>query len=563
GRCQKSQKLEDSDNDGSIADTDLPLFDTEKLLREKLALQIFGERPLKYEFAAVDYLVSLTASPSPKLNTEDYLAYLQAACPTTPKNSVERAWVTMKEYFIDAEKPGSSLGDIINVASFVEAFKEVSELLPFDSSAPAESIPAQRTSMPPPPRPSLSRSSRVAPNRTRSNSTSSNGNSYSNPTPAQALCMNKLFKDHFDSFHGSSWSLPSGTVVDDRLREVIEGLPYESTLHSFIIEDVNALLQLFDDPADRGEIERVLVTRPGEGLPALSPAEHSFLEQYIMPPDELYEFLMDHGCRHVGNVLQEKPSKEFQFKVHNCITHILSVYHENNFAFPMDASEAWFTSHLWGFLRLALSSRQSLLYKPGEVTSEASARRRNKRRTMDGRQICGHKVDGMVVMTTLSLEICYMEAGKNDGGANTTKCLHDTRKLCKLMKDAHDAIRERAIQDAGKQLATFGLRISGPTITIFTLRQRPGRFYQAVSEVTASLPVAWVDQDETRLIIAIIAWIFRLQKAISAMTGSTKGWALEVLKPSSGSHEWAAPTMTSPCLLGTSVASADVPPLVL
>ncbi|KAG0221585.1 hypothetical protein BGW42_007502 [Actinomortierella wolfii] len=467
----------------------------------------------------------------------------------------------MREYFIDAEKPSRSLGDLIDVVPLVEAFKKVTELSSFDSSAPAESTPAQRTSMPPP-RPSSSRSSKTAPSRTRSSSiSSSSGSSNGNPTPAQVLSMNNLFKEHFDSFHGSPWSLPSGAVVDDRLREIVEGLSYESALHSFVIEDVGALLKLFDDPTDRREIERVLVTRPGEGLPALSPAERSFLEQYIMPPKDLYEFLMDHSCRHVGSALQEKPSEEFMYVVHVCIILVLSAYREYTLAFPMNPSESWFTSHLWGFLRIALSC-DSFTYKSGEVTSEASSRRRNKQRTTDSRKVSGHKVDGVVV-TSVTLEICYMEASKSDGGSNTTKCLDDTRKLCKLMKDAHSEILEQAKQDIGKQLTIFGLRISGPTMTVFTLHQRPGRFYQAVSEAKGSFPGRWIDQDDTGLIIEIIAWVLRLRKAMLDMAASTKRWVKEGCSRSRDPHEWIAPTMTSPCLLGTPASSADVPPLAI
>ncbi|KAG0242433.1 hypothetical protein BGW41_004162 [Actinomortierella wolfii] len=394
-------------------------------------------------------------------------------------------------------------------------------------------------------------------------SISSNGIGDDNLTPGQVLSMNMLFREHFDSFHGSPWSLPSGAIVDDCLREIVEGLPYESALHSFVIEDVDTLLELFDAPGDREVIERVLVTRADERLPALSPAERSFLEQYVMPPNDLYEYVMDHGCRHAGSTLQEKPSEEFMFMVHNCIAHVLLAYRENECAFPVDSSVAWFTLHLWGFLRIALSCRRTLWYKPGEVSSEASARRRNKRHTGDGQQIHGHKVDGMVVIPAHALEICYIVAGENDRGTNTNRLLDDTRKLFKLMKDAHDMIRERTIRDIGKQLVTFGLRISGPTMTVFTLRQRPGRFYQAASEVTVSFPAAWVDHDDTRIIIGIISWVMRLRKAILAMATSTKTWVSEGFRSSGDPRIGIIPTMTSPCLLSTPVASPDVPPLAI
>ncbi|KAI8601889.1 hypothetical protein EDD21DRAFT_428399 [Dissophora ornata] len=230
------------------------------------------------------------------------------------------------------------------------------------------------------------------------------------------------------------------------------------------------------------------------------------------------------------------------------------MYQESDLTFPKGPAEAWFSIHLWGYLCLALSRRCSLEYRSGEVFSDASANRRNRRRTRDGRQYVGHKVDGLVVkrrgiyivvykeggmvmdevtmkqwaillhvVSARSLEICHMEAAKKDGGANTMKCLDDTKKLLKLMKDTHDMIREKATQDVRDRLVTFGLRISGPTVTIFTLRQRPGRFYQAVAEATVSFPSIWQDGD-TGTIIAVISRILMLRKAVLAMAASVTIW---------------------------------------
>ena len=159
-----------------------------------------------------------------------------------------------------------------------------------------------------------------------------------------------------------------------------------------------------------------------------------------------------------------------------------------------------------------------------------------------------------------------MEVAKKDGGANTTKCLDDTKKLLKLMKDAHDMIREKATQDIRDRLVTFGLRISGPAVTIFTLRQRPGRFYQAVAEATVSFPSIWPDGD-TGTIIAVISWILMLRKAVLAMAASVTTWtSLAIDGQNPGGHgDWITPTMTSPQFLPTAsvIPTEDIPPLDL
>ncbi|KAI7821515.1 hypothetical protein BC939DRAFT_478236 [Gamsiella multidivaricata] len=583
---------EDSGSNSSVEDMNTfwgDMNDPDTLLKTKLALAIFSDRPLKHETYAVEYLASMRPLSAPTPKADEYLTYLQAVYPAAPVKGMARAWSKMKQYFGDTKKADhSAIENLIDVTSLIAAFKEAPEIATSDSTT------STATAMPPPPSPlmampkaatSSSRSS-MASSWSRFNNVSNSssngsgsgsgsssngsgggcGSSSGNPTPGQILTMKSLFKENFNKFRGGAWSLPSGAVLDERLRGVIECLPYESALHSFVIEDVDALLQLFEDTTDQKEIERIMVTRKDEGLPVLSPAEHNFLQQYDMLPVDLDEFLATHGWRNVGDALQNKPSEEFQKVAHDSITHVLRMYQESDLAFPKGPAEAWFNIHLWGYLRLALSRSRSLEYRPGEVSSDASANRRNKRRTRDGRQYAGHKVDGLVVVSARSLEICHMEAAKKDGGANTTKCLDDTKKLLKLMKDAHDMIREKATQDIRDRLVTFGLRISGPTATIFTLRQRPGRFYQAVAEATMSFPSIWPDGD-TGTIIAVISRILMLRKAILAMAASVATWtSLAIDGQNPGGHgDWIAPTMTSPQLLPTTpiIPTEDIPPLNL
>ncbi|KAF9955418.1 hypothetical protein BGZ72_003767, partial [Mortierella alpina] len=481
--------------------------DSDTLLKYALSLAIFGSRPSRHELDAVGYLASMRLQPTPKPKADDYLAYIQTTNPTAPMQGVARAWGSLKRYFDDGKADYSAIMGMIDVASLVAAFKEAPLIVVPDSTSSATTAMAAPTSSRPLKAPSSRSRSSSAYDSGRNgsgSSSSSSGSSSGNPTASQITTMRDLFKENFAKFRGDPWLLPSGTEFDERLRGMVECLPYESALHSFVIEGVDELLRLFDDKMDQKEIERVMIKRTGEGLPALSPAEHSFLQQYSMPPDDLDEFLATHGWRSVGDALQERPSDEFQRVAHDSITHVLRMYQESDLAFPKSPTEAWFNMHLWGFLRLALSRRRTLEYRSGEISSDASANRRNKRRTRDGRQYAGHKVDGLVVVSARSLEICHMEVAKKDGGCNTTKSLDDTKKLLKVMKDAHDMIREKATQDVRDRLVTFGLRIAGPTVTIFTLRQRPGRFYQGTTEATLSFPPIWQDGD-TGTIIAIIA----------------------------------------------------------
>ncbi|KAG0318070.1 hypothetical protein BGZ99_005897 [Dissophora globulifera] len=570
-RAQKAQKLlrpnnggaptvigsqvKDSDDTSPIENTNVD--DQDALLTTKLACAIFGDSPLTRESSAVGYLVSLKSQAILTPAFDEYLTYMQRVSPGTTLRNADRAWTRMKQFFSDDNADFSTFENLIDLVSLATVFKEISA---FTTSSSALS---STTAMPPPPQlprspqtpssPAASSSSSSPPALSapldwpRSNSVSISGSNGSGSTsgsssnsrgkvaPGQILTMKNLFNANFDKFDGGGWSLPSGAVVDDRLRRVVEALPYESALHSFIVEDIDTVLRLFDDAKDREEITNTML---------------SFLQRYNRPPKGLHEFLLNHGCGSVGDAFEEKLSEEFRIVVHDCITQVLRNYQRYGYAFPQEPSEAWFNHHLWGFLPFALSCYPLFDYKPGEISSESSAHRRRKQHSWDTQQYMGHKVDGVVVISKRPVEICWMEAVKKDGRVNTSKCLHDTKNLMKLMKDGHDMIREKAEQDIRYQLATFALRISGPSISIFTLRQRQGRFYQAAEEETISLPLTWLDKEDTTQVLAVIARILKLRKAIQVMAASISTWTQSTIgDESSGVKDWIAPTITSPQLL--------------
>ncbi|KAF9924924.1 hypothetical protein BGZ65_008055 [Modicella reniformis] len=494
------QKAQRTDDDGT--NTEAGNLEG-SLLITKLTYEIFGVRPKKPELRAMDYLESLMSLSAPTPKTSDYLAFMRVECPAVPEMIVARAWNMIKRHLGDTKKEDYlGVDHLFDIGEFLAAFKEVPEIDESEmSTAAAAAMPPPHNMATPDAAASSSRSSKAPTNRSRSNSMSNSGNSSSgHPSQGQIMAMKSLFKANFNKFQGTPWSLPSGTVFDDHLCEAIMGLEQETALHSFIIEDVGALLQLFEVEMDQDKIRSAMVTPQGKGLLELSGAEAKYLDQFNKPRDELVEFIADQSWRSVAKALEDKPSTEFQKVAYWCVA-------------------------------------------PGEVHSEASAHRRNKQRTCQERQQVGHKVDGMVVFPARSLEILYMETVKKDSGVNSTKYLHDTKKLFKL-KDAHDAIRERTA----------------------TLHQHPGRFYQAIPEVTMSLSPVWMcyDKDTT---IGVIAWVLRLRKTILAVTESAFKWtSLPKDGQRPGDHDdRMAPTMTSPQLLPTTPAILDevIPPLVL
>lgn len=83
-------------------------------------------------------------------------------------------------------------------------------------------------------------------------------------------------------------------------------------------------------------------------------------------------------------------------------------------------------------------------------------------------------------------------------------------------------IRKKEEQDIRYRLVTSALRISGSSVSIITLRQRPGRFYQATEEETKSLPLTWLEKEDTAQVLAVIAQILKLRKTIQVMATSIR-----------------------------------------
>ncbi|KAF9899395.1 hypothetical protein EC991_008936 [Linnemannia zychae] len=408
-----------------------------------------------------------------------------------------------------------------------------------------------------------------ASNRSSSNNSDSNNNSSSNSSsnnssihsrsstisggqlsPGTILKMQKLFRRNFDEFGGNGWKLPSGAILDNLLAVHVERLPYECSLHSFVIEDVKGVLQLATDGNDRALLKTTLVDRPKEQLPALSTPEKAFLKKYNLPPDDLRILLATSGWQTIGSSLKKKPDEEFQEVVHTCVLHLLTVYRQVGMAVPTDSTESWYTHVLWHFLGISMYCSRRLEYQPGEFHSNASGYRRNKVRTREGRQYTGHKADGMVITKLSRFELCAIEAAKKDSGPNGTKALDDTRKLAKMTKDMHDKVRDAATENIRDTLLTFGVRISALTMILYTMRQRPGRFYQLCTESSASLP-DMCTEDNTMAVLGVLERVLVFRKAMIEMGRQIPQWtSVSVGGSNPGAHDdWQAATLTSPHLI--------------
>ncbi|KAF9969276.1 hypothetical protein BGZ73_008467 [Actinomortierella ambigua] len=466
-----------------------------------LVMRLFEDRPARHEARAAQYIANMCQFSSPKPTVDGYLEYISKTYPSAPRSGVARSWNKLKEYFSSVENANlTDIHGLINVDSLTAAFTAAPQI-PETTSA----------------------STSIAPSSCPENVSAA----------ASALPLPRTRSTRSKQTRASSSSNGSS-----------------STTSRSSNGNANGILHLVDDERDRIHLKEVLVDRPTEKLPALSAPEKAFLMMYNLPPDNLRDLLATSGWRTIGSDLKEQPDEEFQELVHTCVFDLLTAYRHVGMEVPSYSTESWFNNILWHFLGVAMFCPRRLRYHPGEVHSAASGHRRNKVRPRDGRQYIGHKADGMVVTKLFRFELCAVEATSKNNEPNGTKALDDSRKLGKMIKDMHDKIRESSTTNVRDQLFTFGVRISALTLTLYTIRQRPGRFYQMCSESSASLPDMWTDEN-TMAVLGVLERVLAFRKAMVEMGRLIPQWvSVSVGGSDPGTHgDWHAATLTTPHLI--------------
>ncbi|KAF9920184.1 hypothetical protein FBU30_010027 [Linnemannia zychae] len=511
-----------------------------------LTIKVFNHRPSGHEKYAAQYIARMCKSPVPSPNVKGFVDFFSIEYPSAFQSSIARTWNKLKDHFSNENNIDfADIQDHINVNGLISAFAAAPRM------SEASSVSSNMSSQ--------SRSAPIRITRTRgssgenSSSNSSTGKSSSSGSQLSTetvLKMRTLFQKNFEAYDGDAWELPSGATLDDLLAAQIEALPYESSLHSFVIEDAKSTMQLAADEKDRVLLKKVLVDRSEEHLPGLTEPETEFLKKYNLPPTDLWKLLATSGWQTIGSDLETKPDEDFQRIVHTALLDLLTAYQQVGMEIPTGSTESWYMHVLWHFLGALLSCPRRLEYQPGEVHSSASSHRRNKIRTRDGRQYIGHKADGIVVSKLSRFELCAIEAAKKENGPNGTKALDDVRKLAKMTKDMHDKIREVATVVIRDRLLTFSIRISALTMTLYTMRQRPGRFYQMCIESSASFPSMWTEENTT-VILGVLERILVFRKAMIEMGRQVPQWVSVSIGSSNSDaqEDYRAATMTSPHLI--------------
>ncbi|KAK3827899.1 MAG: hypothetical protein J3Q66DRAFT_6101 [Benniella sp.] len=402
---------------------------------------------------------------------------------------------------------------------------------------PPSSVPSQLLQSPLATTSRSSRPSRSSKAARTSGDSSNNGN---DSLGSVALAKMKYqFDMNFSAYQGLPWRLPSGSVVDDVVARLARQDGYESGLQSCVLEDPSKIIALFPAQGDKDELRRVLVERPEEALATLTDHEQAFVDSFGKSPEDV-ELMLGQGWANLPGGAEL--DVDFKMLVHHCFQQLYLTYRHFNFSLPKELKEAYYTDKVWGFMNVALDDVATLDHEPGEINSKTSGLRKNKDRTRPGRQVQGRKADGLVSTKGASHELCIVEAARKDQGPNGTKALDDTLKLIKGMKDMMDHIRASASENIRDQLVTYGIRISATTMTMYTMRQRPGRWYQMISHPPISLPTTWNEITGKR-VSNVVSKLLGFKKDIMAMSVMVDQWTNEAVEDNG--DRWVR-TLTTP-----------------
>ncbi|KAF9196136.1 hypothetical protein BGZ49_002897, partial [Haplosporangium sp. Z 27] len=241
----------------------------------------------------------------------------------------------------------------------------------------------------------------------------SSSRSSSTLSPEAVSLMKDNFKLAFDEFKGNAWMTPAGT------NNGFDTSTITKEDQVYIQNTINSSNSIFD----QFELQDTKVQE---------------LERYEVHPDTLSDLLGDgwkilSSCEREGMTAQELEELHKTFQRTLCL--LLSVYQLHT-DISRGKSESWHKYYIWGFLGLFFSVGGTLLYEPGEVSSTASATRKNHGCVLNGKnKVQGRKADGIILCRNTKLEICTFEFGCIDNELTGTKELTDLRKLAKSMND--------------------------------------------------------------------------------------------------------------------------------
>ncbi|KAI7864966.1 hypothetical protein BDF14DRAFT_1931718 [Spinellus fusiger] len=265
----------------------------------------------------------------------------------------------------------------------------------------------------------------------------------------------KLVVDLYNNIPTSGkWTLSTGRVVDDQMRQLAEDSIYEHPVHSLILDPNDSIWKQYFTMAELNEIRQYKSPQ----LPSIPDDLQDYLNSYDQKwksAKELYVF---------ADNQRHDPVDEFDKKwVRESMVRMSELFLYNNRLELDDSSEADLLHDVWPFLYRAFKDNEAKAM-PGERASGAVALARNEDRGLETRDKRSRKAIGAKL--DILFKVCYnehglCEVGKDDVTVADDKYLDDgLTKLPKTLRDMMSLLVQKNPRKINS-LLTVGFLVMG------------------------------------------------------------------------------------------------------
>ncbi|KAF8925946.1 hypothetical protein BGZ58_000334 [Dissophora ornata] len=267
-----------------------------------------------------------------------------------------------------------------------------------------------------------------------------------------------------------TWTLKTGTVVDEVLINYARTCKVEVAAHSFIFDTSNEDIMKKFSEEERMEI--------------LAPKTTSFSND-----PALVNYLMSFNKTTTAK-LRERLQTNDVLTTSTTVLAMADVLDGRAYnGYGRGQSERWFELHVWKMVDDYILNDADVMLIRGESTSPASSFRKNgTSRASAERKKMGRRIDGLYFSCHHDIEMGGIELGPEEQDVIGVKYQYDGLKLQKLLKDQFDyaLIHSAATKD---DFETMGLQLLGRTMQALSLDWVAGKFLRFGRKEQCRLPL--------------------------------------------------------------------------
>ncbi|KAF9998956.1 hypothetical protein BGZ79_007389 [Entomortierella chlamydospora] len=317
----------------------------------------------------------------------------------------------------------------------------------------------------------------------------------------------------FDEFTGAPWVLPRGTNVDDILFRYTMTLCVESSLHSFVIDKPDTLIDLFEEDDQRmfqGDIDRDVFH---EAEISLTEWKKRDIMRFSLSLDRTRD-LIRYGLNSLFadqedplSAVDKSELDEFRLRIYSIMLELGDIYKKYDNELPEFRVRSWLSKDVCDVLLPLLGYRSEWLhwieFEPGSISGSSSS-------NLEAKEPEDAGLDSIITCKKLQSQ-CGIAAIKIEGVG------YDLRGI-RTLRDMFERVCSMCSSPGvmKTQLRVYGIFFSGLRVEIVSLKYVAGRFYRLTREKTLPIPITWDDQS-VKAILALIEEILTLQNRVESM----------------------------------------------